>query len=107
MNIQSFVLATSVALVPATVALADDANKAALKKAKEAAKARARANAAPIIAWDQNPTPRGDFAKAEKRKHAYNLGAIERIQQVAQTTQNQGGQGGQAPPAGHRIAPAV
>ena len=41
MKIQSLLIAASLALVPATIANADDAKKEALKKAKEEAKKKA------------------------------------------------------------------
>ena len=104
MKFTSMVLATSLALVPATVAFADDAKKEALKKAKEAAKekaieaAKAKAAAkteklqtAAAARAATTAAPAGaDLAaqNAEKELHARNVGAIERLQQIADATSN-------------------
>ena len=100
MKMTSMVLATSLALVPATVAFADDAKKEALKKAKEAAKEKAIEKAkeksrekvahAEAHAAATTKTPAVDTAamEAEKQTHARNVGAIERLQQIADATSN-------------------
>lgn len=105
MKITSMVLATSLALVPATVALADDAKKEALKKAKEAAKEKAierakektekkteKAQEKAATKIESKKEAEADKAKAaeeEKQTHAKNLGSIERLQQIAEATSNE------------------
>jgi hypothetical protein len=107
MKIQSMILATSIALVPATVALAED-KKEALKKAKEEAlkkkieeaKAKAKekaevkaekAEAKAEVRKEEAKAAEADKAKAmeeEKALHSKNLGAIERLTQIADATNN-------------------
>jgi len=105
MKFTSMVLATSLALVPATVAFADDAKKEALKKAKEAAKEKAIEKAKEkskdkldavkekVAEKKADAAKTDDAAKAaaadaEKAAHAKNMGAIERLQQIADATNN-------------------
>ena len=104
MKISSLVLATSLALVPATVALADDAKKEALKKAKEEAKkkaveaakektekkadkaeAKADAKAADAKAAAE---AKAKAAEEEKQTNAKHIGMIERLEQIATATSN-------------------
>ena len=105
MKITSMVLAASIALVPATAAMADDKKKEELKKAKEAAKEKAKEEAkAKAEAKTENLVKKADdkkadaaaasaadkeaAAKAEKELHAKNVGAIERLDQIATATNN-------------------
>lgn len=104
MKISSLVLATSLALVPATVALADDAKKEALKKAKEEAKKKAieaakekseakrEAAAAKIEkkieAKKEDAEAKAKAAEEEKQTHAKHMGMIERLGQIAAATGN-------------------
>lgn len=104
MKTTHLLLATSIALVPATVALADDAKKEAMKKAKEEAKQKAieaakekakeesakktaaaekKADAKASAAADAEATK-----KAEEEQHFKNLGIIERLEQIATATNN-------------------
>ena len=105
MKITSMVLAASLALVPATAAMADDKKKEELKKAKEAMKEKMKeaakekaekkteklvekanekkADAAAAASADKEAA-----AKAEKELHAKNVGAIERLDQIATATNN-------------------
>jgi colicin import membrane protein len=107
MKIQNLIVAASLALVPAT-AMADDAKKEALKKAKEEAKRKkieeAKAAAVEKVekkvekaevkavakkeAKAEADEAAAKAAEEEKAMHAKNLGAIERIQQVAEATGN-------------------
>ena len=106
MKIQSLLIAASLALVPATVANADDAKKEALKKAKEAAKEKAKeAIKEKIEKKEEVAEKKAEVKKAEAKKgaeeaaaaaaaaaeaekatHAKNLGAIERLEQIAGAT---------------------
>jgi hypothetical protein len=99
MKIKSLVLATSLALVPATSALAID--KEALKKAKEAAKEKAlekakeksEAKTEKAIEKKKDAKEAADEAKAaaadlEKQMHGKHLGLIERLEQIASSTNN-------------------
>lgn len=108
MKIQSLLIAASLALVPATVAFADDAKKEALKKAKEEAKKKAieeakEKAAAKVEAKVEKVEKKVEAKKAEvkaaaedaakaaeeeKQTHAKNLGAIERLEQIATATSN-------------------
>ena len=104
MKLSSLVLASSIALVPATVALADDAKKEALKKAKEEAKKKALEEAkakfekkaeAKIEAVEKKiETKKVDkkaeeaaakeaAAKAEAELHSKHSGLIERLGEIA------------------------
>lgn len=104
MKIKSLLIAASLALVPATIANADDAKKEALKKAKEAAKEKAKETAKEKIEEKKEThekkveakkaTAKADAeaaakaAEEEKATHAKNLGAIERLDQIAGVTAN-------------------
>ena len=108
MKIQSLLIAASLALVPATVAFADDAKKEALKKAKEEAKKKAMEEAkekakekveAKVEKAEKVVVKKAEAKKAddeaaakaaeeEKATHAKNLGAIERLAQIATATAN-------------------
>ena len=105
MKITSMVLAASLALVPATAAMADDKKKEELKKAKEAMKekmkeaakekaekktekALEKVNEKKADAAAANAADKEAAAKAEKELHAKNLGAIERLDQIATATNN-------------------
>ena len=105
MKITSMVLAASLALVPATVAMADDKKKEELKKAKEAMKEKMKeaakekaekkteklvekANEKKADAAAAGAADKEAAAKAEKELHAKNVGAIERLDQIATATNN-------------------
>ena len=102
MKIKHLLIATSLALATAPVALAAD--KEALKKAKEEAKAKA-IEAAKEKSKDKAATAKAvsgkkaDIAKAaaeekakaaedEKQTHAKHLGLIDRLTQIATATNN-------------------
>jgi hypothetical protein len=104
MKISSLVLASALALVPASVAFADDAKKEALKKAKEEAKKKALEAAKEKSEKKQEKAEKRADAKAdakaadaeakakaleeEKQTHAKHLGLIERLEQIATATTN-------------------
>lgn len=102
MKIKHLLIATSLALATAPVALAVD--KEALKKAKEEAKAKAieaakkkseekREAAEKKVEKKAEAAKAGDEAKAkemeeEKQTHAKHLGMIDRLTQIATATNN-------------------
>jgi colicin import membrane protein len=104
MKLTHLVLASAFALVPVTAALADDDKKAALKKAKEAAKQKAidaakekseakRETAGAKV--EKKIEAKKDAAAAvaaaseeEKQTHAKHLGMIDRLTQIATATNN-------------------
>jgi hypothetical protein len=100
MKISSLVLASALALVPASVAFADDAKKEALKKAKEEAKKKALEAAKEksekkTVAAEKKADAKAADAEAkakaaeeEKQLHAKHLGLIERLEQIASATGN-------------------
>jgi hypothetical protein len=104
MKISSLVLASALALVPASVAFADDAKKEALKKAKEEAKKKALEAAkeksekkmekaekradAKADAKAADDAAKAKAAEEEKQLHAKHLGLIERLEQIASATNN-------------------
>lgn len=104
MKISSLVLASALALVPASVALADDAKKEALKKAKEEAKKKAVEAAkekseakreqaekkaeVKAAGAKADADAKAKAAEEEKQTHAKHLGLIERLEQIATATNN-------------------
>jgi hypothetical protein len=107
MKMKHLLVATAVALVPASASLADKAALEALKKKKEEAKekaieeakakakaeaeekAKANKAAADAKAAKSDKAAAADEAKkAEEETHQKNLGVIERLEQIATATNN-------------------
>ncbi|MDP2343683.1 MAG: hypothetical protein Q8O67_22175 [Deltaproteobacteria bacterium] len=97
-------VATALALIPATASLADKAAAEAAKKAKEEAKQKAieaarekakeelakkaAANAAAAAKKADAKADAGEAKKAEEELHQKHLGIIERLTQIATATSN-------------------
>jgi colicin import membrane protein len=108
MKMKHLLVATAVALVPASASLADKAALEAAKKKKEEAKAKAieeakekakaeaeakaKANAAAAAAAAAKKGEKAAAAeeakKAEEEMHQKHLGIIERLEQIATATSN-------------------
>lgn len=107
MKMKHLLVATAVALVPATASLADKAALEAAKKAKAEAKAKAieaakekakaeaeaktkaaKAAAASKAAKAEAAADADEAKKAEEEMHQKHLGIIERLEQIATATDN-------------------
>jgi hypothetical protein len=104
MKMKHLLVATAVALVPASASLADKAALEAAKKKKEEAKAaaieaakekakaeaeaKAKANAAASAKKNEKAAANEEAKKAEEEMHQKHLGIIERLEQIATATNN-------------------